>query len=216
MGFFSKEEGRKERLIKMITESQIHPHWLSNAYCKVASKTAKLFTKEALASNMRGKGEREHTAEGDAEMGHCAMLACNRHLFGPMGYMQHMMSAHLGEMIPLKRIARKTKYISDDGEDVAFLPLDYKSSRRSSKAILDHYAIVNRREYHEDTTYIFCIVEERKPDGRMVNICGWATSPEVFSWGPFVPPHPKLASFKDEYATQIKNLNPVMPMPWKI
>ena len=199
----------------MVTENQIIKHRLNKAYCGEAQKASDMFTKENLPSNIRGKGERKHTANDDSLMGQCAMLACCRHLFGMQGREKFWQAAHQAEMIPLQRKVYGNDYISDGGIDIPFLMTDVKSSQRNKKELLDHYAIVNRREYHEGITYVFCIVED--PDengGRIVNICGWSTSEEVKALGPFDPPHEALSSFKGEYATQIKNINPMTPMNW--
>lgn len=92
----------------------------------------------------------------------------------------------------------KTPWKGDNGSDFGDLKIDVKASlMRRSKDIFTYNLLVRPKEYHENTFYVLCLIDELD-EGYKVYLVGYATTdmfPPIEQSGPFKGAH-KLKATK--------------------
>ena len=197
-----------------IREDQIIEINLTKPWIAIARQQATAFTGAGLPSHIRHVEARGKTEDEDAMTGHLCHIAVAKYLWSSNGIMQYQHSCEKANMLPLARKMTGNKHISDDGEDFINLGLDVKGSLiRTDLPPIKHNSPVRPREWHPNTTIVQCLLSQEKEgqNNRKVYLCGWETSEAYKAKG-----EAKEGTFKGAYVIPIKDLNPMMPMMWRI
>jgi len=203
----------------MITEDQIIKIHLTKPWIAIARSQARAFTDAKLPSNIRHVEARGSTEDEDALTGHLAHVAVAKHLWSYDGVNQYIHACEKANMLPLVRKATGNKHVSDDGEDFINLGLDVKASLiRTRQPPIAHNSPVRPREWHPNIIYVQCLVEtsgdlkgHHAPFTANVYICGWQTAEAYKAKG-----KSEGGVFEGAYVISVKELNPMMPMLWRI
>lgn len=202
----------------MVTEDQIIKIHLTKPWITIAMSQARAFTDAGLPSKIRHVEARGSTENEDALTGHLAHVAVAKYLWGYDGINQYVHACEKANMLPLVRKVTGDKHVSDNGEDFINLGLDVKASLiRTSQQPINHNSPVRPREWHPNIIYVQCLVET---SGDLygsssftadVYVCGWQTAEAYKAKG-----KSEGGVFKGAYLIPVKELNPMMPMLWRM